>query len=248
MGIGAHGSAVILDARPCFEPEFAGGYPELQRQYRDLLAEKDLLLRELGHRVRNSLTVIASLANIESIDVKDKKAAASIERLKGRIEATALLYDRLETSQALGRLRVDSYIEELVVLLVASLAPSPESVALSLSLSPLTMGYKKAGAIGLIVNEAVTNAFKYGMDRKKGGRLFVKLGPTRRGERHLVIEDQGPGFPKGFDPQRDGDFGLALMAGEARDLGGSFSIGKAEGQGARIEVVFPVDGTRQPSL
>lgn len=202
------------------------------------LAGKDLLLRELGHRVKNSLAVIASLADIESMAIVDPTAASSVERLKNRVAATALLYDKLETAQAGGMVPIHEYITDLVNLLVESLSASPEAIRVELRLEPLFLDPRQAGAIGLIVNEAVTNSFKYGLGRGRGGVLRTELLAGRRGKWRLVIADDGPGLPPGFSIERDGDFGFCLIKAEAEELKGTLLLGK--GPGARISVEFPV--------
>lgn len=246
MGTGAAGSAAILDTRGIGGFETCADLPDGSRQpCCRHIAETTLHLKELGHRVRNSLTVIASLACMESEGIEDAVAAASIERLKNRVAATALLYDRLDLEAGSSSIRVDQYLEEIVKLVVDSLSLAPGSVELRMELSPLRLGPKQAGALGLITNEAVTNAFKYGILAGGGRTLRVVLGPLGRRFRRLLVEDDGPGFPGGFDPKTHGDFGLELMVAEAEGLGGALTATNGR-PGARIEVVFPVGPERKP--
>jgi two-component sensor histidine kinase len=231
MAAGHSGIAVTARSKPspCSgSGEYAGA---LCRE----LETKDLLLRELGHRVRNSLSIIVSLASIEADGITDKAAAAGIERLASRVTATALLYDKLESQT--GKVPMDEYIGDLVDLLVKSLAAAPEGINLELSLLPVTLGAKEAASVGLVVNEAVTNAFKYGLMARQGGRLRVELAQPRRGQLRLSIEDDGPGFPVGFDIGKNGDFGFTLMEAEADSLGGKLSFGP--GPGAAVIMDFP---------
>ncbi len=203
------------------------------------LALREARLKELSHRVKNSFAILASLASLEA-SKPQAGCAESFNRLRGSVEAMALLYDRLAVSGPEELVDAASYLGEIYCLLAGSV----EGVELELELEPLSLDPRRATALGLAANEMGTNAIKYAFADRRKGRLRVTL-RREGGEISLAVEDDGPGFPRGFDPQRDGGFGLEFLALEARELGGELRLGSSRGsrrgrpRGARIELAFP---------
>jgi PAS domain S-box-containing protein len=205
------------------------------------LAEKELLLRELGHRVKNSLAVIASLVSIESGRIEEGESAKEgFERLQSRIEATSLLYDKLSESRTLTEVDAADYLGDLATIAKQNLAP--EGARMELRLDHLALDAKRAIALGLAANEAITNAYKYAFAGGRAGIILIELSVTESQAR-FAVSDDGPGFKEGFDPAADGDFGFRLIALEAAELRGKLEIGPGlggpSGPGARLEIVFP---------
>jgi two-component sensor histidine kinase len=196
------------------------------------LAAKDILLKELGHRVKNSFAIIASLASLEASRASAFGCAGALDRIRGSVDAMALLYDRLGAEGAGGEIDAADYLGEIYGLMAGAIAPAE----LELDLEPLFLDRRRATALGLAANEATTNAIKYAFSGGRGGTLRVEL--RRDGDRaRFAVEDDGPGFPPGFDAERDGDFGLDLLALEAGELGGTLRLNG--GPGARVEIDFP---------
>lgn len=200
--------------------------------------ESDLLLRELVHRVKNSLTIISSIANLEAQSIQDPAAQESVQRLRSRVTATALLYDRLSVGSGRDTIRLNAYLGDLGTLLVESLALEPSRIHLELDVEALSLSPKIAGALGLIVNEAITNSFKYGLKEADEGRITVSCRRQGRGRCRLLVSDNGPGFPPGILAGEGLDFGFTLMALEAEELGGRLEL--VPGPGAAISVAFPL--------
>ncbi len=200
--------------------------------------ESDFLLRELVHRVKNSLTIISSIASLEAQSILDPAAKEIVRRLQSRVSATALLYDRLSLGSGRDTIRLDSYLGDLASLLVESLALEPSRILLELDVEALSVSPKLAGALGLIVNEAITNSFKYGLQEAGGGRITVSCRRQGRGRCRLQVSDNGPGFPPAILAGDGRDFGFTLMALEAEEVGGKLEL--EPGPGAAISVSFPL--------
>jgi PAS domain S-box-containing protein len=203
-------------------------------------AERDRIVRELSHRVKNSLALIGSLANVESGAIKDAAAKDILERMQGRLHATSLLYDKLARAPGTDSIDVAEYLASLAALIAANFSDGSGRVRIELALSRLELEPGRAAALGLAANEAMTNSFKYAFAGTAEGRLRVELSSSK-GRAIFAIEDDGPGFPSGFDPSKDGDLGYALMADKARELGGRLAAGGgSSGRGARVQIDFPV--------
>ena len=203
-------------------------------------AEKDRVLREINHRMKNSLAVISSLVSLERDSVIDEAAREGLERLHGRIHATGLLYDKLARAQEPESIDAAEYIADLAALVDENFSTAEKRVRLELALSKIELDSERAAALGLVANEAMTNSYKYAFAGARRGLLKVELAVSGK-KAIFAVEDDGPGFPAGFDPLRDGDIGFALMADKARELGGLLSTRSGEGgRGARVEIAFPL--------
>jgi two-component sensor histidine kinase len=203
-------------------------------------ARNETLIRELSHRVKNSLAMISSLAEIELGAVEDECARESMKRLQGRIHATSLLYDKLSRTPGAMSIDMAEYLSDLAALVAENFSSDDRRIAFELELANLSLDPARAAALGLAANEAMTNSFKYAFSGgASGGRLRIRLSASK-GIALFAVEDDGPGFPELFDPARDGDIGFALMSDKARELGGRLSTGRgAGGRGARIQISFP---------
>lgn len=209
----------------------------------------DAVVREMNHRVKNTLSLISSLARLEKDELEDEAAKEALGRLERRIEASGLLYDMLARSRGIDSIDAANYLADLAALISANFASIDGEVRLDLSLQSLVLDGKRAAALGLAANEAMTNSYKYAFasdrlrasscTRPTAGTLKIRLSVSGKTAAFLV-EDDGPGFPAGFDPARDGDIGFALMIDKARELGGRLVAGPgSRGRGARVEISFP---------
>jgi two-component sensor histidine kinase len=236
---------------------------------RAALAEKKLLLRELHHRVKNNLSVIKSLVQLQRNRSSDPDFLEAADELVGRILAISLVHDMLDVDRSLAMVELAKFIEALVNSLEESLGLDGERVGLDLDAEGCAIQIEAATSLGLIVNEVLTNALKYATRRealgqgperpgspareaKPGIQLSLKLENLPAGAQYrLVIIDDGPGPKRDFEAT-DG-LGLKLVRALARNLGGRVKLEAivavpwgargaergAEAVGAKFELVFP---------
>lgn len=199
-------------------------------------AEMAMLLRELQHRVKNSMAIIASLVSIESGKVNSAQAKASLETLGARISALASLYDILYDSGGIGDIDLVDYIGRVVDSATQSMGADARGIAVEQDIAPISIDMKRAVSIGLIVNELVTDCLKHAFPGTKRGTITVRLA---READHLVlmISDDGIGFPPGFDPAASEGFGLKLVELLAAQLKANYSASTANGSQFRLK--FP---------
>lgn len=200
-------------------------------------AEKTLLLHELSHRVKNTLSSVAGFIDLESDLAADPRIEPAMRRLEGRVQSMAELYDLLSHSSRATTVNLSDYLGALVTRLGGSYAAKQRGIELRTDLEPVSMDAKRSISLGLVVNELVTDAFKYAFPGDRGGGIGVSL--HRDGEQvRLRVADDGTGLPPGFDPSMAGGFGLRLVASLARELGGELEA-KNDG-GACFSFSFPV--------
>jgi two-component sensor histidine kinase/PAS domain-containing protein len=217
-----------------------------RERMRNSLGEKETLLREIHHRVKNNLQVISSMLSLQAGNVGEQRYRDMFDDCKTRVRTMALVHDRLYTSDDFGSLDCSAYVRELAEMLLHSHSSRRDQVRFEFALEPVVLDIQTAIPIGLIVNELVTNALKHAFRGREGGVVriaFDDLGETCR----LTICDDGVGLPAGLDPQRSTGLGLRMVTSLVRQLDGRSEW--STGDGATFRVVFrrPALGARPPT-
>jgi two-component sensor histidine kinase len=200
---------------------------------REHAERQEALYRELTHRVKNHLNIVAGLVALEMRD-PGVTAGDLAERIKGRLQTLAAVYDSMTKAEALGEVEALGFIENVV-----RPYPSPR-VAVSVRVSPpdLALSSERAGPFGMLVNEAVCNSVKHAFPRReRGGRVQVSFDRRPDSTLRLEVDDDGVG---GVRPEVGRlSHGLGLMRLHARQLKGEFEIGDRPGGGTRVCVTMP---------
>jgi two-component sensor histidine kinase len=208
----------------------------LLTQQERLLEEKERLLKEIHHRVKNNLQVVMSLLNSQAASLADKAALSAIRESQHRVQAMALIHQKLYQSEGLARIPMQAYIKELVAYLRDSYRLS-QPVRFRLEVESIEIDVTQAVPLGLILNEAVTNACKYAFPGGRAGTVNISLcrvPGVEPGAYQLRIEDDGVGLPEGFDPARSRSLGMTLMHGFSRQLKGKLTLGGPPGLSIRL--------------
>jgi len=201
-----------------------------------LLIEKNWLLKEVHHRVKNNLhTVLCLLESQESCLEND--ALEAIEICRRRIYAMSLIHQKLYQSENIEIVDMGLYIKEFTHYLAESFGP-PVNIKLRHTVGPTKLDISQAIPLGLIINEAVTNAFKYAFPGNKHGEIFIGLKQTGKNV-ELVIADNGIGIQRRVDQNEPDSMGIDLMKGLTRDLKGNINFDTAGG--TTIKVQFTVN-------
>jgi two-component sensor histidine kinase len=196
-----------------------------------LRVEKESLLREIHHRVRNNLQVVVSLLSSQAASLRDEKALSAIQESRHRVYTLALIHQKRYQSEGLGRIPMRDYLEEAVAYLHDAYS-LPGPVQFYLSVDDVELDVTQAEPLGLIVNEAVTNALKYAFPGGRSGAVHLTLRRLPGGAFELSIADNGVGLPEGYDPEGSHSLGMTLMHGFGQQLGGQLTI--TSGQGLRL--------------
>ncbi|MGE4535724.1 MAG: PAS domain S-box protein [Desulfovibrio sp.] len=196
-----------------------------ERQLRDSLLEKEVLLKEVHHRVKNNLQVISSLLFLQKDAIEDPAVQDIFEESRNRIATMALIHEELYRSGDLARVDLKEYLERLVPKVVQSLR-GQKSIGFALNLAECRVTLDKAIPFGLIINELVTNAVKHAFaDRKEGN---IRLTVAREGDQvQAVVEDDGVGLPPNFHPDAVKSLGMQLVVQLTRQLRGVLTFGPA---------------------
>jgi two-component sensor histidine kinase len=202
-----------------------------QENLRRSLGEKTVLVREIHHRVKNNLQVIASLLNLQAGSVRDREDAVLFERTAERVISMALVHEQLYETEDLSLIPFDRYLEELVGHITASSIRA--GIDLRVECEPIALEIERAVPCGLIVNELVTNSLQHAFVGTDGGGIRVRM--LQRGRTYtLEVADSGGGMPQ----EAQKSLGMTLVEMLADQIGGEIEVGA--GKGTRISVTFPV--------
>jgi len=187
------------------------------------LTEKETLLREIHHRVKNNLQIISSLLNIQSEDIKDANVLSSIQEGQSRVEAMSLIHQNLYQSEHLNNVDIENYMKELVAYLSKMFRGDSKSIGVNIQTSGIRFDIDTAIPLGLIVNELVSNAYKYAFDANEKGQIDITIKAKSVTDYELNISNDGKPLPADFDPKQSKSLGLKLVSILSRQLRGRLS-------------------------
>jgi len=193
------------------------------------LTEKEALLREVHHRVKNNLQVISSILNLQASHETEARVTASFREMQARIRSMAMVHERFYRSGNLAALNIAGYVEGLVSYLVRAYARAPDAITLQLNLAPVAFRLDTAVPCGLIITELVSNALLHAFPDGRGGHIAISLqaipaaeaAPDAGGAYTLIIADDGVGFPAEVDWRNPTTLGLELVHLLVKQLGGT---------------------------
>jgi PAS domain S-box-containing protein len=198
------------------------------------LQEKEVLLKEIHHRVKNNMQVISSLLSLQSRHLEDPKAIGMFKDSQHRIRSMALVHEKLYQAKDLSRIDFGQYLQNLIVYLVHSYQIDSGRVGLKIDVGGAALDINTAIPCGLIVNELVTNAIKHAFPSGRKGEIRVTLRRGTSGKMALTVGDNGIGWPPEADFRRTETLGMQLVTMLVDQLDGSIDLEKKPGTAFRI--------------
>jgi len=210
---------------------------ERTKELNNSLKEKNILLKEVHHRVKNNMQVISSLLNLQITQMKDERDIDLLRHSQHRIMSMAMVHEKLYHSETLFKVNFREYIDELTQELILSYMSSGKQVELHLDIEDIDLEIDTLIPCGLIINEAVSNSLKYAFDNKNSGQVTITFG-TSIDAAYLVIEDNGPGLNNEFNEAKKDSLGLQLIESLTIQLGGKLKV--TDNDGFLISLSFPL--------
>jgi len=207
-----------------------------EEQIKASLREKEVLLKEIHHRVKNNLQIISSLLSLQFRYTENKETLKMLKESRARIRSIALIHEKLYRSKDLGKIEFSTYIRELIADLFDSYAASPDTIAVRIDVDDIFLEIDTAIPCALIINELVSNCLKYAFPQSKKGEVRIGFHPENDGKAILMVSDDGIGFPENVDFQNTPSLGLRLVNTLVNQLGGMMEV-RSEG-GAEFKIVF----------
>ena len=204
-------------------------------QQQKLMSEKEWLMKEIHHRVKNNLQIVMSLLNSQSVYLKDIAALEAIKESQHRINAISLIHKKLYQSENFSVVNMKTYIIEVVDYLAENLDPI-HHINFTLSIDLIRLNVGQAVPLGLIINEAVTNAVKYAFSEKNKGNIKINMHHAGSEKIELTICDDGIGLSSNMDWRNTQSLGMNLMQGLSKQLDGCFNI--INNNGLLVSLIF----------
>lgn len=205
-----------------------------EEQVRASLREKEVLLKEVHHRVKNSLQIISSLLNLQAHRLTDTQTLQALGDSQARVRSMALIHEKLYQSQSLANIDFGEYVRSLANDLFRSYGSTFRGIQLDVQVDAIALELDQAVSCGLILNELMTNALKYAFPDDRSGTIRVELHSEPEGWFTLRVVDDGVGLPQGFDFKNTRSLGLQLVNSLVRQLDGEIVLEPASGTSIRI--------------
>lgn len=196
----------------------------LYRSKKELLVqmeEKETLLKEVHHRVKNNLQTVSSLLSLQSRNVEEARMKTLLKSTQNRVISMAMVHEMLYMRKDIAHIEYKSYVQELSEYLIRSIKGLDSKVHLKIDIPDIKLGIDTAIPLGLLINEAVTNALKYGFSDEEEGEIYIALKKELDKQYVLNIGDNGVGFPETVNYKNSKSLGLKLIYNLTRQLKGT---------------------------
>jgi len=216
----------------------------LNHKQQKLLDEKEWLLKEVHHRVKNNLQIVMSLLNTQSAYLENNAALEAITESQNRVQAIALIHHKLYSANNVASIYMPSYVTDLVRNLGDCFDSAGRGIRFEQLIEPIHLDLTQAVPFGLILNEAITNAIKYAFGCG-GGQIIIALQRVGEDGVILTITDDGKGLPAGFDLKTTTSLGMEMMKALSKQLDATFKI--QSNAGVSISIEFKIEKVRRDS-
>jgi PAS domain S-box-containing protein len=214
-----------------------------QKALSSALATKEVLLKEVHHRVKNNLQIVSSLLTMQAESLQDADARRALQDSQERVQCMALIHERLNRDDAPDQLNFSEYVETLARDLFYSYGVNPDRIRLRFELEPVALSLSQAIPCGLILNELLTNSLKYAFPGERQGEIVVKLSCGKDKLAKLTVADDGVGLAADFDWKKSQSLGLRIMNILGRQLDGT--VQREAGAGTVFSLMFPRTALRE---
>jgi PAS domain S-box-containing protein len=211
----------------------------MEAQLEASLHEKEVLLKEIHHRVKNNFQVVSSFLRLQASFIKAPELHAIFEECQNRIYAMALVHQRLYQAESLASIDFGPYLDALGAHLLRSHGVDPQRIQLTSTVEHMSLTIDTAIPCGLLVNELVSNALRHAFPPGRAGHLWVTLRREVDGQLRLTVRDDGVGLPEGIDFQTTNSFGLRLVGLLARQLRATVTLGRHPGTSVTLTFAEP---------
>lgn len=212
--------------------ENLGNHASVQKS----LKQKEILLKEIHHRVKNNLLVVSSLLDLQTSYTSEPEVIKLLDNCQNRITSMALVHQHLYGNSELDRIDFSQYIKSLLANLSYAQSCEERNINLHLDLEPIELNIETANPCGLIINELVSNALEHGFCDRNSGNIWIQLKHKTENQISLIIRDDGVGFKQDLDLHNSDSLGLELVCTLVEQIEGAITLAKTDG--TKIEIVF----------
>ena len=210
-------------------------WKEAQEQIKTSLREKEVLLKEIHHRVKNNLQIISSLLGMQSDYIEDIASKSLFVDSLNRIKSMALIHERLYQSKDLSNIDFGEYVNDLTSYLASTYKTNTSDIELKVDIIKLNLSIEQSIPIGLIINELVSNSFKYAFDERNSGKIEVILKKVSNSKYYLILSDDGKGIPDNINFKDTKTLGLQIVNNLVEQINGKIILDNSKGTNFIIE-------------
>lgn len=227
--IGAHGVLRDVTDRILFEKKLEAS-----------LKEKEVMLQEIHHRVKNNLQIVSSLLRLQSNYIRDESLKNIFNVSQDRIQTMALIHQMMYQSKNLNSVDFSEYIRKMISRLSSIYLNKDKDIKFDIDIQNVNLSINQAIPCGLIINELVSNSLKHAFKRKRKGNIYVGIIPSRKGTLRIKVKDNGIGLSKTLDLEKIETLGLTLVRDLIKQLRGTVTIKRENG--TEFDIVFSSQG------
>jgi PAS domain S-box-containing protein len=210
---------------------------QAEADLRSALAQKEVLLKEIHHRVKNNLQIVSGLLHLQAQSLQDSPALQALRESQNRVESMSLIHQKLYISSNLEQIDAADYIQSLATNLLTTYQVSPQAIVIQVDVEPVILSLDQGMPCGLILNELISNALKYAFPSHQPGEIRIQLHQLGH-ELELIIQDNGIGLPNHLDLTNTQSLGLSLVqALSTEQLEGRLTVDRR--QGTTFKIKFP---------
>ena len=209
---------------------------EAEKRLKSTLKEKEVLLQEIHHRVKNNMQVISSLLRLQAANIEGYDMEEMFQECQNRIRSMALIHDKLYKSKNFSQINFAEYIQSLTLHLFQTYNIKPNTIELKTELSYVLLDLNRAIPCGLIINEIVSNSLKHAFPNNEKGKIWISLHVLKKEKLSIQVMDDGIGLPKDLDFRNPSTLGLQLVNDLVRQISGSIKIDGRKG--TRVNISF----------
>jgi PAS domain S-box-containing protein len=213
-----------------------------EQQIKRSLEEKEILLKEIHHRVKNNMQIISSLLDLQSDALGNSMVFQAFQDSKNRIRSMALVHENLYQSGDLARINTEEYIRSVVDYFLSTYGKVEDRIVPNIQVENISLDMDTAVPIGLILTELLSNALKHAFLPGRKGKLTIRFRSQGKKALALIVQDNGVGLPRDIDINRPGSLGLQLVSLLTRQLEGTIEVERRSGTSFKVTIPYPVSG------
>lgn len=210
-----------------------------QKKLLKSLEEKKILLSEIHHRIKNNLSIVSGLLQLQAMDTDDLTVQNHLTNSMFRIQTMATIHEILYSNRDYSKIEFATIVEKLIYS-IRDVLLSVANVDINIQKSSIHLSVNQAIPLSLIINELATNIFKHAFNGKKRGLINVKIDKKLDNHLEMIIEDDGVGFPDNFDMEKSTSLGLFIVRSLTRQLKGTYSLTNTD-PGSRFTLQFKLE-------
>lgn len=208
---------------------------EAEQQIKKSLKEKEILLAEIHHRVKNNLAVISGMLQMQIWETSSKAAETALRDSQLRVQSIALVHEKLYQSENLSYIEFDKYLHDLLQAISGTFMADDENIFIETKLDAIALNINQAIPCSLLINELVVNAYKHAFNPQKGGTIFINMG-VNDGLVNISVWDDGNGFPENYEDSSSESLGMSIVKTLVTQLNAEIDI--YNNNGANINISF----------